>query len=164
MDSELKYQTQTQTQTQNDSKYLDFFAKNTVAPNMNFNEILNKICFMEGNNMILDYKIMKPIIMQNNTYDVVFEHLINVTKEILLHNEVMVLHVCLKGLTITDMDKHRNFVLRIIKTFSEQFPNKLNVCNLYKTPAIFSQIFALISMFIDKVTINKIRIVKSPQK
>jgi hypothetical protein len=160
MDTELKYQTQ----TQNDNKYLDFFAQNTFTISSHFNELLNKMCFIEGNNMILDYKIMKPIIMQHNTYDVVFEHLINVTKEILLHNEFMVLHICLKGLTITDMDKHRGFVLRIIKTFSEQFPNKLNVCNLYKTPAIFAQIFGLISMFIDKVTINKIRIVKSPPK
>jgi len=160
MDTELKYQTQ----TQNDNKYIDFFAKNAISTNMNFNEILNKMCFIQGNNnMILDYKIMKPV-LQGSTYDIVFEHLINVTKEILLHNEFMVLHICLKGLSVTDMDKHRNFVLRIIKTFSEQFPNKLNVCNLYKTPAIFAQIFALISMFIDKVTINKIRIVKSPPK
>jgi hypothetical protein len=160
MDTELKYQTQ----TQNDNKYLDFFAQNTFSVSSHFIELLNKMCFMEGNNIILDYKVMKPIIMQHNTYDVVFEHLINVTKEILLHNELMNMHVCLKGLTVTDMDKHRSFVLRIIKTFSEQFPNKLSVCNLYKTPAIFSQIFGLISMFIDKVTINKIRIVKSPPK
>ena len=118
---------------------------------------------MEGDKVFIDYKIMKQV-LHVNTYDIVFEHLINVTKEILLHNEFINIHVCLKGLTITDMDKHRNFAIRIIKTFSEQFPNKLNVCNLYKTPAIFSQIFALVSMFIDKVTTHKIRVVKSSPK
>ena len=157
MDNELKYQ------IQNDNKYIDLFAQNTITPNMNFNEILNKICFMEGDKVFIDYKIMKQV-LHVNTYDIVFEHLINVTKEILLHNEFINIHVCLKGLTITDMDKHRNFAIRIIKTFSEQFPNKLNVCNLYKTPAIFSQIFALVSMFIDKVTTHKIRVVKSSPK
>ena len=157
MDNELKYQ------TQNDNKYIDFFAQNTITPNMDFNEILNKISFMEGDKVFIDYKIMKQV-LHVNTYDMIFDRLINVTKEILLHNEFINMHVCLKGLTITDMDKHKNFVLRIIKTFSEQFPNKLNVCNLYKTPAIFSQIFGLISMFIDKVTINKIRIIKSSPK
>ena len=157
MDNELKYQ------IQNDNKYIDLFAQNTITPNMNFNEILNKICFMEGDKVFIDYKIMKQV-LHVNTYDIVFEHLINVTKEILLHNEFINIHVFLKGLTITDMDKHRNFAIRIIKTFSEQFPNKLNVCNLYKTPAIFSQIFALVSMFIDKVTTHKIRVVKSSPK
>lgn len=157
MDNELKYQ------TQNDSKYIDFFAQNTITPNMDFNEILNKICFMDHDKVFIDYKIMKPI-LNSNTYDIIFDHLINVTKEILSQNPLINMHVCLKGLTVTDIDKHKNFVLRIIKTFSEQFPNKLNICNLYKTPSIFSQIFALISMFIDKVTINKIRVVKSPPK
>jgi hypothetical protein len=157
MNNELKYQ------TQNDNKYIELFAQNMISPNMNINELLNKISFMEGDKVFIDYKIMKQL-LNENTYDMIFDHLINVTKEILLHNQFINMHVCLKGLTITDMDKHRSFVLRIIKTFSEQFPNKLNVCNLYKTPVIFSQIFGLISMFIDKVTINKIRIVKSPPK
>jgi hypothetical protein len=157
MDTELKYQ------TQNDTKYIDLFAQNTISPNMDFNQILNKMCFIENNNMILDYKVMKPI-LYSSTYDIIFDHLMNITKEIVLHNSLLNMQICLKGLTITDMDKHKKFVLRIIKTFSEEFPNKLDVCCLYKTPGIFSQIFALISMFIDKVTINKIRIIKSPPK
>lgn len=157
MDNELKYQ------TQNDNNYFDIFEKNTITPNMNFNDILNKMCFIEGDQMLLDYKIMKQI-LNVNTYDIIFDRLINTTRETISQNALINMHICLKGLTITDMDKHKNFVLRIIKTFSDEFPNKLDVCNLYKTPAIFSQIFALISVFIDKVTINKIKIIKSPSK
>lgn len=157
MDTELNYKIQDDNR---DDKFIQLFDMNTINKNMSMEEMLSKLSYNDGNNIIIDGKVFK-ILLNTSTYNLVMEHLINVTKQAIAHSSPVNIYVSLKSLTLSDLDKHRDFFLNMIKFFSDNFPNILNECFLYQTPSIFSQIYKIISIVIDKVTRNKIHIVKN---
>jgi hypothetical protein len=73
-------------------------------------------------------------------------------------NELTV-HVNMKGLSITEIDKHKTFIQQMSKILQEKYPDKLSKCYVYNSSFIFSQIFNFVSMFVDKDTLKKISIV-----
>ena len=65
----------------------------------------------------------------------------------------------MNSLSIIDIEKHRIFFIMASKLFSEKYPDRLNKCFIYNAPYIFEKLFSMISMFIDKETQSKIRII-----
>jgi hypothetical protein len=66
----------------------------------------------------------------------------------------------MKNLTIVDVDKHKEYIAYISEIFKDKYPDKLAKCYVYNAPFIFTQIFNIISVFIDKDTQKKIELVK----
>jgi hypothetical protein len=155
MENDLTYKTQ----DDDNANYISMFESSEVHSNMSLEEILNKTTWRQDNNIFIDYKIMR-LFLNKNTYDVFFQNLRMNTIEMLKIYKTLNMHVYLKTLSISDVDKHKDFVFRIVKSFSEEFPNILENAFLYKAPGIFSQIYKIISIAIDSVTKKKIHLVK----
>jgi len=127
--------------------------------NSSIEELLHKMCFIKDDNMFFDYIVFKHM-YKLTSYDTILMHLVKITNEILTNYKLLNIHVCLKTLTITHVDKHKQFIFTLAQLFNTQFPNKLQNCYIYEAPSIFSQIFSMLSVIIDKETRNKIKIIK----
>ena len=65
----------------------------------------------------------------------------------------------MKNLTITDIDKHTTFIQNLSGYLKDKYPQKLSKCYIYNAPFVFSQIYTIVSIFIDKETRKKIELI-----
>lgn len=124
-----------------------------------WNDIFANLCCIKENSIILNYIYFKYI-ATDDTYGFILNYITNNIDNILLSNEQFVVHVNMKNLTIIDIDKHKKFIQDISGFFKDKYPNKLAKCYIHNAPYIFSQIFNIVSSFIDKDTQTKIQLVK----
>lgn len=125
------------------------------------NEILLAFCNSnDENEIILDYRYFKILSNLNCVhYDSIIQHVIDVIRTTLEKKDNFIIHVCLKSLSLTDIDKYYQFICKISEILKTTFPDKLEKCFIYKAPFIFSQVFTIISVFVDKKTLTKIELV-----
>lgn len=137
------------------------FENNIITATDTFNEMLHKMCFFnESENYIyFDYKIFK-MIASPMTYEAVSSHLIKTTWEVVSKYDKINIYACLKSISLKEIDKHKTFILKMISFCSDEFSDKLLKCYLYKTPTIFTQIYSIVSIAIDKETRQKVQIIK----
>lgn len=127
---------------------------------MCFNDILNKLCFpLQNNDIVLDYRYFKFISSPEN-YDAIIQHIIAVIQNVLKTQELFVFHVNMSSTTLLHIEKYFGFIKQMSEILKTMFPEKLKVCYIYNAPYIFSNLFAVISAFIDKKTQQKIKLVK----
>jgi len=127
--------------------------------NGDMTEILNELCFIKDNNIILNYIYFKYI-GQEETYDYILSYITNNIDTILITNNEFIVHVNMKNFTISDIDKHKQFIQYMSGFLKNKYPEKLSKCYVYNSSFMFSQIFNIVSMFIDKDTQKKIILVK----
>lgn len=129
--------------------------------NKTINEILLAFCNSNNENeIILDYRYFKVLSNLNCVHhDSIIQHVIDVIHATLEKRELFIIHVCLKSLSLTDIDKYYQFICKISEILKTTFPDKLEKCFIYKAPFIFSQLFTIISVFVDKKTLAKIELV-----
>ena len=65
----------------------------------------------------------------------------------------------LKKLTLIDIDKHKEFIQDMSVYLKDKYPDKLIKCYIHNAPFVFSQIFNIVSLFIDKDTQTKIELI-----
>lgn len=148
---------------------IDFFEKNmdietsgkinSDIQNSNWNNILNGICSINDDSIILDYLYVKHFATQV-TYYIILNHITTNIDAILLENPNFNVHVNIKNLTLSDIDKHKEFIQNISIVLKQKYPNKLTKCYVYNAPFVFSQILNIVNLFIDKETQTKIELVK----
>jgi len=63
-------------------------------------------------------------------------------------------------LTISDIDQYYSIIREISEIFKMKFPDKLEECFIYNAPFIFTQFIKIVSVFADKKTMNKMKLVK----
>ena len=124
-----------------------------------WNEVLNSICDIKNNKIIIDYIYFKYFATKE-TYSIILA-LISKNIDIILssHNTFSV-YINMKSLTMVEIDKHKFFIQHIASILKEKYPSKLCKCYIYNAPFVFSQFFNIISLFVDKETISKIELVK----
>ena len=122
-------------------------------------EILSSIFFIKDLCVYVDYKFFKKY-MTSALYESFVTHVITLTDELLQNVELLNIHVCMKSLSITDFDKHRDFIFQFVQLVQTRYPNKLNKCFIYETPSIFAQMYKLLSVIMDRETKQKITIVQ----
>jgi hypothetical protein len=129
--------------------------------NKTLSELLLGFCHSnEDNEILLDCRYFKLIYTLNCIdCDSIIQHVINVIRNTLEKRELFIIHVCLKSLSLTDIDKYYKFICKISEVLKSTFPDKLDKCFIYKAPFIFSQLFSIISVFVDKKTMAKIELV-----
>jgi hypothetical protein len=136
--------------------------KNAIyQSNKTLSELLLGFCHSnEDNEIILDCRYFKLIYNLNCIdCDSIIQHVINVIRTTLEKRETFIIHVCLKSLSLTDIDKYYKFICKISEVLKITFPDKLDKCFIYKAPFIFSQLFSIISAFVDKKTMTKLELV-----
>jgi hypothetical protein len=121
-------------------------------------EILDKICYIIDNCIYMDYRYFKPV-GNDAVYEPLLAHIINKIKQVLSVSHALIAHVSLKGFSIREMDKHVNFFKRVSIVLDAHYPQKLTTCYVYNASSIFTQLFSLLSYFIDKDTLKKMQLV-----
>jgi hypothetical protein len=121
--------------------------------------ILSKLCFINKNAIIINYVYFKYL-ATNNTYSYILMYITNNIDNILSTNNEFIVHVNMKKISLSDIDKHKIFIQNISTYLKEKYPDKLLKCFIHNAPFVFKQIFNIISTFIDKETQKKIELVK----
>ena len=120
-------------------------------------ELLDNFCHIKVNNeIIIQYKYFKII----NTFideNYILNYLIFIVEKILINYETFIVHVNIEKLTLLEIEKNRDFIMNMSNVLKEKFPDKLDVCIIYEGSIFFKQIYRLLSVFIDKNTLKKIR-------
>lgn len=138
---------------------IPLFEQNVVLINDSFESLLNKLAFRRNNDIYFDYKILK-VIGTEATFETIIMYVHNIVKGIFADSQHTNVVVNLKSLAIKDLDKFKNFISQLIKFFSDEYPDRLQNCYLFKTPGIFAQIYSVFSFVIDKETRKKVQIMK----
>jgi len=126
--------------------------------NGQWTEILNNLCYIKENTIIIDYIYFKYF-AHKNTYDIIINYIVHNIDHLLLKYTTFDIHLNLQKLTIVDIDTHKIFIQNISSYLKEKYPQKLSKCYVYNAPFVFSQIFSIVSLFIDKDTQKKIQLV-----
>jgi hypothetical protein len=121
-------------------------------------EILDKVCYIIDNCIYMDYRFFKPI-GNPTVYEPLVAHIIEKIKQVLLLTPALIVHVSLKGFSIREMEKHMNFFKYISIALDTRYPKKLTTCYVYNSSSMFTQLFSLLSYFIDKDTLNKVQLI-----
>ena len=124
----------------------------------NENEILKKLCYIKEKCINLNYIYFKYFATKES-YNCILNYIVKNIDNILLDNDNVVVHINMKKLSISDIDKHKGFIQYISLYFQEKYPNKLAKCYIYNSPFVFNQLYNIICMFIDKETQKKIELV-----
>jgi hypothetical protein len=74
--------------------------------------------------------------------------------------EKLIFHVNMDNITLLHVEKHFRFIKHFSQIMNNTFPNRLNICYIYNASFVFSKILGIVSAFIDKTTLQKIKIVK----
>ena len=124
-----------------------------------WNDILSGLCNIKDNNSILlDYIYFKHFATKDS-YNIIVNYITNNINNILDEHNGFILHINMQKLTVIDIEKHMVFIQNISIFLKEKYPNKLIKCFIYNAPFVFSKIFSVISLFIDKETQSKIELV-----
>ena len=121
-------------------------------------EIMNGLCSIKDNIIMLDNTYFKHFATKE-TYSIILSHITNNIDNILLNYERFDVHINMKNLTVTDVDKHLNFIKHISLLLQKKYPDKLTKCFVHNAPFVFTQILNIVSLFIDKETQTKIELV-----
>ena len=122
-------------------------------------DIIDGLCNVKNNIIILDNTYFR-FFATKDTYSIILSHITTNIDNILLEYDGFTVHINMKNLTMTDVDKHLKFIQHISVLFKEKYPNKLTKCFVHNAPFVFAQILNIVSMFIDKETHSKIELVK----
>lgn len=132
--------------------------KNIIT--ISFNDLLNNLCFqLKNNDIVLDYRYFKFLSCPEN-YEAIIQHIISVIQNVLKTQEAFIFHVNMMSTTLLHIEKYFGFIKQMSEILKTMFPEKLKVCYIYNAPYIFSNLFAVISAFIDKRTQQKIKLIK----
>ena len=131
-----------------------------IQPSDTVVDILNKMCSSTNNEIIFHYPIFKAI-ANEATYAAILQHFYEVVKKALTFSPTLIIRANLKSTSIGSIDTHKQFIMDVTKKMSVDFSDSLDKCYLYKTPFVFSQIYNIVSIAIDKETKQKIQIIKS---
>jgi len=124
---------------------------------------LDKICKVEKNHVFIEYSFFK-FFANEGTYDVITNNIYDSFKNVLNNHETFIIHLSLKSLTLKEVEKHYSYIGKICNLFKTDFPDKLETCYIYNAPFIFTQIVSILSIFIDKTTREKIKLVNKTSK
>ena len=123
-------------------------------------DIFKGLCYINDNSIVLDYKYFKHFAVKE-TYSLILNYISNQFDNVLTNNQNFIIHINMKNLTISDIDKHKLFIQNMSTFFKEKYPNKLSKCYVYNAPFVFSQIYNIVSIFIDRDTQQKIELVST---
>jgi len=124
-----------------------------------WDEILGKLCSEKNDYIVIEYPYFKYIATAE-TYDTIVSLICSHIEKVLKNNITFSVYLNLKMLTLVEIDKHKNFIQYLSTFLKDKYPQKMEKCYIFNAPFVFSQLFHIISMFIDKETQSKIVVFK----
>jgi CRAL/TRIO domain len=125
-------------------------------------DVLDNFCYRldsNSNNIILDTRYFKFISSSEN-YPFIISYIISIISEVLKTHDTVIFHSNMQNVTLLQIDKHLDFIKQIAERMMREFPDKLETCYIYNMPYLFSALFNIISCFIDKKTLKKLKMVE----
>jgi len=153
--------TKTKTTTEKNKNNNQYSNNNSALQNKSFHDLINSFCHVNAEKeVVIDFRYFKLLSTWNGfDTDFMIQHVMNAIEMALKYNENFIMHMYLKSLSMTDVEKYYSFIVKISETFKNKFADKLRRCFLYKPPFIFAQLFNIVSAFFDKKTISKLQTV-----
>jgi len=142
---------------------IEYISSEKIVSNIKNGEwdsILRGLCNIKDDAIVIEYVYVKYFATKI-TYNIIINHITNNIDEILSKYPKFNVYVNLKKLTLVDVDKHKDFIQDISIFLRDRYPDKLTKCYVYNAPFVFSQIFNMISYFIDKETQTKVELVQN---
>lgn len=125
----------------------------------NFTEILAGIGHIKDRGIVIDIKYFKYFANQH-TYDIIINHLDHIISQLLSTYNNYSIYVNLQSMSLTDIDKHYIFCKNAAIYFSQKYPDRLHKCYIYNASIFFESLLNILSHFVDKITLNKLHLVK----
>ena len=94
-------------------------------------------------------------------YDIIIEHIVSTIKECLSNITLIKVHIYMNSFTLTEFEKHLQFITKICRILTITFPDKLETCLIYNPPFFISKIYTILFTVIDKKTQQKIKLVNA---
>jgi hypothetical protein len=124
------------------------------------NEVLKNLCFsLDNKNIVLDFRYFKFLSSSEN-YDLIISFVVSVIQNVLKNTDSVIFHVNMDTITLLHVEKHFGFIKNFSQILNNKFPDRLNICYIYNASFVFSKILGIVSVFIDKTTQQKIKLVK----
>lgn len=121
-------------------------------------ELLKKFCHMENNNEIMiNHDYLKKI-KQYTSETTILNYMIFIIDSVLKKHTTFIANVYIDNLTLLDIDKNKYFIQNMRHILKEKFPDKLEICYIHNTPYLFSQLYSLLKVWVDKKTLAKIKL------
>jgi hypothetical protein len=121
-------------------------------------EIYDGICHIQNKCIKMDFIFFKHF-ANKETYPLILSIITNKIDTLLLNENKFTVYVNMKSLTVAELEKHMDFIQHFSKLLRDKYPNKLLKCFIYNAPFVFSQLFQIISFFIDKETLSKVELI-----
>jgi len=143
----------------------EYFAKKPKSKTFikTFEQLFTSFCHNQNDEILIDFRYFKILEKINGFHtDIIIEYLVKMIQNILMKRDRLFFHVYLQSFTLVDMEKQYNFIYKLHETVNNLVPNisdKLEKCFLYKAPFVLTQIFSLLSSFVEKKTLANIQVV-----
>ena len=120
--------------------------------------ILTGLCYLKEDAIVIDFKYFK-FFAGKDTYTLITQILMNHIDLVLQSYPKFVVHLNASAINIVQLDKHRTYLTQLSQLFANKYPDTLKTCYVYNASFVFSQIFNIISLIVDKETLTKIVII-----
>jgi hypothetical protein len=135
-----------------------------VNEKLNASECLNKVCSYNEGNFYIDCKYFKYLLKNKIHVQIITKHMEDIFSNAFRDSSKYSVHICLKGVTISDCDKHRIFARDLsckLYYLCENDPdNALQNLYIYNPSSIISALHRIFDMFCHADTKKKIIMVK----
>lgn len=109
----------------------------------------NLCCVRNAHDIMIDFKYFK-LIAKPDFYETIIKYIVSTVKYVLHTQHMVVLHINLKSMSLTDIDKYKSFIAQI-STEQNVLPT-INSINIYNTGSIFTTLIQIVLSFLDKPT------------
>lgn len=99
-------------------------------------------CFNINNTIVIDYPIIRKC-LKNDTEKDLIQHIRNIFSK--TENNIDI-HLNMKKFTSTDMVTYIHLINKLVQLFSNEYPDKLNICYVYHS----SPLLSIYKLFNDK--------------
>ena len=124
----------------------------------NLQYILNGLCNMKDDVIFIDFKYFK-FFAERVTYQLITQVVMNHCDLVLQSFPKFIVHLNISSFNISQLDKHRAYITQISHLFANKYPDTLKICYVYNASFVFAQLFNIISLFVDKDTLQKVHLI-----
>ena len=114
------------------------------------NNIMDNFCrIRNAYEIMIDFKYFK-LIAKPDFYETIIKYIVTTIKYVLHTQQRVSLHINLKSMSLTDIDKYKSFISQI--SYQQNVLSSIGSINIYNTGVIFTTLINVVLSFLDKPT------------
>jgi hypothetical protein len=127
--------------------------------NIPLNEIISLFCYNEKDVMLINFYCIKWL--KNIEKQMIINIIRNTILGIIENGyQKLTIHVCLKSLSVSQIDTYYSLFKDASIIFKKEFPERLEKCYLYHCSSIFRYVYKLISTMLERETLERVEVYK----